>query len=247
MAISANSIIHYTQSFEILKAILKDKGFKLKYCVEKLELGNGYSNTAHPMVSFCDIPLSNSVTHSEAYGKYAIGLTKSWAFEKKINPVLYIDRHSSIADTLHKLLLEVGKSQTGKIEIIARNGRIKSGMKNYEGVLDRQNQIKDNYKFYNEREWRFVPGETDADFKKFSSAISIKADEYIKNKDKFNQQISKYRLEFCPDDISYIIVKSTQEIPELIKFLRESYPCTGVQLDLLLSRVCSMEQIVSDY
>lgn len=96
MAISTNSIIHYTNSLDAIKGILKE-GFRIKYCSEKIELGNGSSNAAHPMISFCDIPLSDSIQHFDAYGRYGIGLSKKWAIENGVNPVLYIDKKSLVA------------------------------------------------------------------------------------------------------------------------------------------------------
>lgn len=88
MAISTNSIIHYTSSYKALTGVLKE-GFRIKYCLEKLNLGDNYQNAAHPMVSFCDIPLSDSKQHFAAYDQYGIGLSKSWAIENGINPVIY--------------------------------------------------------------------------------------------------------------------------------------------------------------
>ena len=112
MAISTNSIIHYTKSFEILSSILKE-GFKIKYCAEILKLGKTRtSKAAHPMISFCDIPLSNSSQHFDAYGKYGLGLTKEWAVRNGINPVLYIDKNSLIAKSISSMLLERRKTDS---------------------------------------------------------------------------------------------------------------------------------------
>ena len=240
MAFSTNLIIHYTSSLAILMAIL-DEGFKIKYCNEELRLGIGSSNTAHPMVSFCDIPLSNSQNHFNAYGEYGIGLTKEWASKNKINPVLYIDRHSLIAEIIHELI----KSNMQE----ARIHRIKSCAKNYSGAMNKGNMPDSisEYRFYDEREWRFIPCREDKEFTKCKSAISLKTEIYLENKDKYNEQVSGYRLRFEPNDISYIIVKSTKEVPALINFLRKNYTCTGDQLDILLSKVCTTEQIQSDY
>jgi len=238
MAISTNSIIHYTNSLETLKLIL-EQGFKIKYCYEKLQLGIGFSNTAHPMVSFCDIPLSNVKQHMEKYGKYGVGLTKDWAFKNRINPVLYIDRHSSIAEVVHELIKS--KEQVERIQ------RLKSCTKNYAGKVERENISEEEYRFYDEREWRFIPTREDEKFAEYRSAISISKDSYDKNRDRYNKQISNYRVKFEPDDISYIIVQSTSEITEIITFLRRKYMCTGSQLDILLSKVCSTEQIEADY
>ncbi|MDR1683118.1 MAG: hypothetical protein LBS25_07000 [Candidatus Symbiothrix sp.] len=103
------------------------------------------------------------------------------------------------------------------------------------------------YRFYNEREWRFVPTREDKKFKEYKSAISLKTESYLANKDRYNEQIKSYRLEFDPIDISYIIVENTSEISDVINFLRKEYKCTAEELDILFSKVCSTEQIIADY
>lgn len=246
MSISTNSIIHYTNSLDNLIGILQE-GFKIKYCSERLNLGKSrYSSAAHPMISFCDIPLSASIQHFEAYGKYGIGLSKKWAFEIGINPVLYIDENSLFAENLYELIKERRNEKTNltlkqKKEIL----HIKSYAKNYSGSFTRKNKIYKNYKFYDEREWRIVPDNNILGAALFS--ISSKA--YKSNKEKYNSRISSIRLEFDAKDISYIIVERTDEIPDIIKIVRDCFGkrCTSEQLDILFSKICSTEQIITDY
>lgn len=246
MAISTNSIIHYTNSIDNLSSILQE-GFRVKYCTERLNLGGRkYSSAAHPMVSFCDIPLSNSARHFEAYGKYGIGLSKQWAFAKGINPVLYIDENSSFAQTLYELLKErrnpaSNLTEKQKKEIL----RIKSYAKNYSGSFSRKEKPYRNYKFYDEREWRLVPESTvirDAPF-------SISSQSYESDKAKYNVKIQGVRIGFDAKDISYIIVERTDEIPRIIKVLRDCFEskCTANELNILFSKICSTEQIIADY
>ncbi|WP_324036663.1 abortive infection system antitoxin AbiGi family protein [Aeromonas caviae] len=142
MAISTNSIIHYTGSYKALTSILEE-GFKVKYCLEKLYLHDEVSNAAHPMVSFCDIPLSDSTQHFSAYGKYGIGLSKEWAIKNGVNPVIYIDRNSLFAKSIEGLIKERRRDDSNlteqqKGEIL----RIKSYAKNYSGELTRKNVKK---------------------------------------------------------------------------------------------------------
>jgi len=246
MAISTNSIIHYTNSFEILSSILKE-GFRIKYCDERLYLGKkGSSVAAHPMISFCDIPLSNSVQHFDAYGKYGIGLTKEWAINNGINPVLYIDRNSLIAESIYSLIKERRKKDSNltsqqKTEIL----QIKSYAKNYSGTLKRNGEINKNYVFYNEREWRLVPPKDKIN----SVSFSISIQEYKSDKEKHNKKLSSFRFKFDIKDISYIIVEKTNEIPKIVKVLRDLHyeKQSGKELDILLSKICSTEQIISDY
>jgi hypothetical protein len=82
-------VIHYTRTIENLKDILSE-GFRVKYCLEQV---TGVP-VPFPMVSFCDIPLSNALYHSSSYGEFAIGLTKDWAYANNLNPVLYISDNS---------------------------------------------------------------------------------------------------------------------------------------------------------
>ena len=185
MAISTNSIIHYTNSFKVITSILKE-GFRVKYCEERLKLGNnGFSSAAHPMVSFCDIPLSNSQQHFDAYGRYGIGLSKDWAIKHGVNPVLYIDRNSLFANSLFELIKERRKKNTNltrkqDLEIL----QIKSYAKNYSGPLKRNNVDISSYRFYDEREWRLVPAKITLD----NAPFSLNLTEYKKDKKKYNYE-----------------------------------------------------------
>lgn len=242
MAISTNSIIHYTQSFDVLCKIL-DEGFKLKYCGEKLDLGTAKgSNAAHPMVSFCDIPLTESSVHFKSYGFYGIGLYKEWAFRKELNPVLYIEKNSYMAKSLSSMIECVRKETSG--DIGNEMYLLKAFTKNYSGRLITPTRKVNDYVFYNEREWRYVPKKED-----IKSSISLSLTKYERDKDLYNDRISSYRLKFEPKDISYIIVESTNEIPDIIQYIKNIYSdrCTAKDLDILFTKICSTEQILSDY
>lgn len=245
MSISTNSIIHYTNTLAKLKGIITE-GFKIKYCVEKLISKTKSYGNAHPMISFCDIPLSDSSRHFDLYGSYGIGISKEWAKKYGINPVLYIDKDSRISDALDKL----EKKFSGNKKAIPDEAfnvilMTKCFSKNYRGPLKRGKIDDSNYKFYDEREWRFVPNKSDIG----NESVSVDATIYEKDKDLFNNKLSEYRFTFNHDDISYLIVKSTDEIPDMIEFLRNSFYKTLKisELDILLSKVCSTEQIIEDY
>jgi hypothetical protein len=246
MAISTNSIIHYTDTFKKLEGILKE-GFAIKYCSEKLKVHGGVgSQAAHPMISFCDIPLSQSFKHFDAYGKYGIGLTKEWAYKLGINPVLYLEEKSIISRTISSLL-EDRRSKASNLTEDQKSNilKIKSFSKNYSGPLKRKNVDEDNYKFYDEREWRLVPDREDIN----DEPLSISLAHFTKNKDIYNDAISTIRFRFLPIDVSYIIVDKTDEISEIINLLRLEYygKYTQKEMDMLFSKIVSTEQILSDY
>lgn len=245
MGISTNSIIHYTQTYEALTGIL-DEGFRVKYCLEKLRLYSTNSNAAHPLVCFCDIPLSESNRHFNAYGHYGIGLSKSWALKNEINPVIYIDSGSLFAQSIENLVVERRRNNTNltdeQKQLILK---IKSYAKNYQGNLRRGSKVIRNYRFYDEREWRLVPrGETIK-----NARVSISGKKYESMRDEYNARISDCRIKFSASDISYIIVHRTEEIPKMISFLKRIYTSRydQDQLDILFSKLCSTDQILADF
>lgn len=246
MAISTNSIIHYTKSIDILKSILKE-GFRIKYCSESLLIKGTPILSAHPMISFCDIPLSNSLKHIYAYGSYGIGLTKVWACKMGINPVLYVEKNSIIGQSF---LDQLKKIRTNSIDNLNYEDKlflhtIKAFSKNYSGPLKRKNVDDPNYKFYDEREWRLVPKPEEIG----NNAITIPVSTYEKDKAKYNKKLSMYRFKFEPDDISYLIVEKESEITSIINFLQNEYSNSWAtkKMDLLFTKISSIEQIKNDY
>lgn len=88
-----SSLVHYTKSQARLLSILK-QGFGFSYCKEEFLYKHKQIYVGIPMLSFCDIPISRSLEHSQKYGKYAIGLSKESLFEcdeirKVLSPVHY--------------------------------------------------------------------------------------------------------------------------------------------------------------
>ena len=94
MAISANTLFHFTSKYDTLISILKSKFFP-RLCLERGLWHPGNRKWAVPIVCFCDIPLSNMAEHTQKYGNYAIGIKKTWAIKQGITPVLYVHDNSS--------------------------------------------------------------------------------------------------------------------------------------------------------
>lgn len=99
MTNSANSVFHITTSFNSLEGILMNK-FYPSYCKELIYYENKKDYIIVPMIAFCDVPLS--MIKNLKYGEYGIGLSKEWAKEKGLNPVLYIERNSILAKNFLK-------------------------------------------------------------------------------------------------------------------------------------------------
>ncbi len=244
MRISSSSLIHFTKKKDALKGILNED-FKVKFCLEKIHTPIGEMFNAIPMVSFCDIPLSGLKEHIEKYGDYAIGLKKSWGQKNGLNPVLYVDKSSSLANNAHSSLraLLSGKAVSDFTELENNLADVVRYMKNYEAHLLTQKLDIPDYRFADEKEWRYVPSINDA-------KLVLNGKYYNgKKKQEVNDQISHLRLKFKPSDISYIIVKNDSEIGEFIKVLKESkgknYSYDDVEI--LMTRIITKEQIINDF
>lgn len=246
MAISTNSVIHYTDTLDNLKGILQH-GFRLKYCLEEWEFRKSETQSlAYPMVSFCDIPLTEVTNHIDAYGGYGIGLTKNWASSNGLNPVLYIDVDSNLAKCLDDQIQKIRKSKVKFSAAMAVSIlQVLGYVKNYCGDLTRGDNTVKNYIFYNEREWRYVPEKKALGGKD----SELGADEYLNEKEKHNQNIGAIYLPFSPKDISYIIVEKDEDIRDIIPHIRYVYSdvCTATQLEILLTRIHTIENIKNDF
>jgi hypothetical protein len=249
MALSSNSLIHITKTKTGLKGILSND-FKIKYCLEKTQSDTFDYIFGVPMVSFCDIPLSQVKNHIKSYGSYGIGLSREWAKRNGLNPVLYIEKNSVLAehtfDVLYDKILD-----NKKVEDLTETELALADFfrytKNYEGELKRSGKlINENYRFSDEREWRYCP---EKEVLKKSPYIIDKHEDYIKNKAKYNSPISNLRLKFTPDDITYIIIKSEKEISEFVRFLEDikGKKFTLEQVRRLTTRIITSEQIQSDF
>lgn len=99
--ISAHTLFHFTYNKNSLFSILKN-GLYVRYSLENFEsLINDKAEIVFPMTCFCDIPLSHVRRHTNTYGKYAIGLSKSWGMKNKINPIIYTYPNSATTTILN--------------------------------------------------------------------------------------------------------------------------------------------------
>jgi len=95
-----DTLLHFTNNFEILKKILKE-GFKASYAMESL----GQRRILVPMVSFSNL-LFRDIGENEVvnYGHYGIGIRREGALELDINPVIYLYENSQIDKAIQTLV-----------------------------------------------------------------------------------------------------------------------------------------------
>ncbi|WP_269541708.1 abortive infection system antitoxin AbiGi family protein [Cerasicoccus fimbriatus] len=249
MPISSSSVFHFTNDINALKGILSE-GLQVSYCKEDI---NGiFDETgvsiAVPMVSFCDLPLSEIKNHIDSYGKYAVGFSKTWAQINRLNPVFYLDTNSTLAASLSDLLLHFleGKESIQNIDHLGHQAvNILRYTKNYEADLKRKGITTKNYRFSDEREWRYIP-ELDDSHEPF-----IAMDQYKTEADrkKANETLKNLKLEFGANDIKYLIIKEEEEISELIDFLRKENgkKYTYQDTERLMTRILTSDQILADF
>jgi Putative abortive phage resistance protein AbiGi, antitoxin len=240
MGLSTNSVFHFTKSVDAIKSIITSD-FRIKYCLETIEAKDRTIQFAVPMASFCDIPLSQVSSHIDKYGGYGIGLKKSWAKRKGLNPVLYLEKNSSI---LNKVLIP---EKFSEVENRAVQGFLRF-TKNYEGELTRNGElINKEYRFYDEREWRFCPNLEEL----YNQSEPIIHDiEYFQHeKEVLNSRLHDTRLSFTLRSISYIIVKEEEDILDLINHLAESWFSDKDReyIKILTSKIITSRQIKTDF
>lgn len=251
MGLSSNTIIHFTKNISNLKGVLTD-GFKISYCRETINVKSKKYDLLIPMVSFCDIPFSQIISHIDSYGSYGIGLKKSWAEKKGLNPVLYLEKDSLLTENiLENLYKHLTVSKT-KITELDEDEKCRFDfiryVKNYQGDLSRiGKKTIPNYRFSDEREWRYVI-DPKLDYPLFGNLKNIAVDKISAAKKMQNKKIETERLTFTPEDINYIIIKNELERDKIIDTLTKvngKYPHEDVKR--LTSRIISAEQLRTDF
>lgn len=249
MALYPDILFHFTTK-KNLYSILNDT-FKVSYARERILGGNKTKEFAVPMVSFADLRLSELKDNIGTYGKFGIGMTKDWAINKGLNPVMYASKDSLFTENFFNGIedffnLVVDSDDTsGRFET-AYNNTINAlrYFKNYKGDLIRpgRSTIPD-YVFANEKEWRYVPPISGDGL----SFVPIKKIKTSQQKSSFNQKVAHLRLSFQPDDIKYLIVDKDRDINSLISHLKNvKNRFSADTIDRLSSRILTYEQIEND-
>jgi hypothetical protein len=249
ITLSANTLFHFTKTKENLIGILKNEFFP-RYSLED----DPYSKKclAIPMVSFCDIPLSQIKNHIQTYGSYAIGLNKNWGRKHKINPVLYTYPESSVIASFRTILDSCEKGDGEAINQIASYCTyMLNYVKIYEGQIYRNGILLPGViRFYDEREWRYVPA---IDYLSKKNIAAFLSEEEFKNTEvlmEYSKKLEDHcRLPFEPRDIKYVITRTESEILELMDIMAnikgDKYSHKDIRL--LSSRLISSEQVFDDF
>jgi len=254
MPISTSTLFHFTGSLDDVFSILSHE-FHPHFSLEDYNVLSPKSRRypslvfAVPMVSFCDIPLSQILPHLAFYGEYGIGLRKEWATRHSIAPVLYTYRGSRLARYLYSLAVAINRIP--KKERRAKTAQdyfydLSCFVKPYEGGGYRKGRRIRKRRFYDEREWRYVPRLT-SDFYRYGMTEKSFRDDI--NRAAANAHLwRRHVISFVPKDIKYIIVSSETEILDTINHIeaiKTRFPRDDVRT--LTSRIVSASQIAEDF
>ncbi len=246
MNVSANTVFHFTRTYDNLLGILREE-FKPRYNYEDLKdvIPNvPLFQTYIPMTCFCDIPLSAIEKHADEYGPYAIGLTKEWAERKGLNPILYLRKGSQAAEYVKDLIVGFRNHTelAADLPFVQSFYEFNTIIKAYE----EHPQGKPSGKvFYDEREWRYVPRILNHEF------YSRLTWEDYNNKEKRSaserQLDAHHRLGFRPSDIRYLIVTSEEQILRLAREIpRIKHKYNRNEQVLLITKIKSLESLQED-
>ncbi|MBK5286741.1 MAG: hypothetical protein JJE25_15225 [Bacteroidia bacterium] len=235
MSLSANSLFHFT-TLDALKGILKN-GFYSNCSIEQVIFSVDIFPVAIPMVSFCDIRLTQVQEHISRYGSYGIGLRKEFGVKNGINPIFYLLENTPphrLMKRLISLSFKLNNKETKDSLVLSPDDKInleslleiivflklkqgrrwnKSEWKFYDDVID----------FYDEREWRFFPGLRKADNPNLIPLPFIPILETLDYKggiEFWDQDNRQFPLMFTNEDLKYLIVKNENDIKHLIDYMK---------------------------
>ena len=250
--LSSNTLLHFTSKLEYLITILENN-FAPRYYLEDLTMlgfargDQDMMNVAIPMTCFCDIPLSKIKYHINCYGGYGIGMTKEWGVKNGVSPVLYADAKSETTTYLKEILKIARLKSIQGTESIERLGmnirRLIRFVKPYQGDFKHNDRLHKDKRFYDEREWRYVPVEAEPNF--------LNMQEFMNSEvllDSNSKLRTHHQLVFTPNDVEYIIVKDTADIlPMIDRIMVIKVNFSQNDKMILISKIISRERIVNDF
>jgi hypothetical protein len=248
--ISSNTLFHFTNKKNLLGTL--EKEFCPRFSLEHYQIDEKTSfKIGIPMVSFCDIPLSMVYRHMTKYGNYGIGMSKEWAERSKLNPVLYLRRGSETTRILDDVLNSISKDVRevrkvgAEIESLTEQRDLLFKLFAFTKPFDSHSGDGNITKYYDEREWRYVPG-----LSLYTGTQILLPERQFKDPllSEENEKLKKVALRFEPSDINYIIIKEESERLDLIKEIeRIKGEYNSDTRSVLSSKTVSAEQTRQDF
>ena len=218
--ISSATVFNFTNRFDYLISNLQ-KGIYCSNYYEKLPLkNNGYSA---PMCCFCDIPLSMINQHFKWYGKFGLGINKTYAKNLGMRPVWYVTSENNYVHSIVK---------NEDLEVYQKR-YIVPYLKQYYGKQKDDKGIEKYKKFYNEREWRYI-----ADNRKVNLFFGKTYKRKIAD--------TESRLKISTNAIEYIIIENETYLERLYIQLK-AMTTRKIKYESLVSKILTADKIIKDF
>ena len=230
--LSSSVLFTFTPALDYLIDMLVD-GIRPRYSFESLP--NNSKHYLLTMKCFCDIPLSKTKVHLDWYGNYGLGIRQETLKKRGVTPVFYV--HETSVKEIIKPLLENPKSE----KLVAFT---KKHFGTTYRLYDDNTYKRTSRKFYDEREWRYVP--TNAKLEWFPKNYGIQEGLMLARKRNEEQPVLQGSIQINFQDIEYIIIKDLKDVATIRKALRKKFP-DEVDFELLMTKVLTAKQIKKDF
>lgn len=224
--LSSTTLFNFTDSIDYLINNLNE-GIYCHNTFEKLPFKNNAYRV--PMACFCDIPLSMIKEHFDWYGRYGIGVSRTYARSLGVKPVWYVTSESKLVRNLVR---------SSAIRPYERKHMVPY-LKKFMGNQFFQKQGKERRKkFYDEREWRFIPGGSKVEtFFSLGSHETIPA--AIQNAE---------RMPLDLNEIEYIIIENEEDFDRILKELKSiGDRDEHLKPESLIAKLITAKQIERDF
>ncbi|MBO5878655.1 MAG: hypothetical protein J6Q29_04210 [Alistipes sp.] len=211
MGLSSNILWHQTNHYGF-REILKTRQLKCSYCLETFLQEQGVK-VGFPMISLSDIPLADISEYLDQYDGYLFGFSREWVIKNNFNPVWYCEK-TNLATTQHKKMIFDKLKRKGQVDdnIVKLLFYYGAYMKDIEGELEvkSKNLKYKKYRFYDEREYRYVPD--------YNVLLAKGLDQYLTPEEYDNYKATNgntlinISLPFSYDDLKVIIVKTENQV-----------------------------------
>ena len=255
----AQSLFHFTSNINNIKAILETRRLRASYNIEPIHhFYPGEQFVAIPMVCFCDIPLKHiNDSHTERYGFFGLGFSKTWAIEQKISPVMYHTRGCLTEKAYNEFIKETKNTVNRIIELMPEtpvssdkhNLKLETILHSNTTILDNALKVATHFKQYNDsdnqekinyvdREWRWVP----------ESELIFCRNNTLETRSKINtgyHESEPENITFNYNDLKYIVVGEGDNIADTIEII-SSLEISPEERNKLIQKIIDIDSINRD-
>ncbi|MBD5181147.1 MAG: hypothetical protein HDS98_01165 [Bacteroidales bacterium] len=245
MGLSSNVLWHQTNRESLVK-ILKTRSFKYSYSLEKIKLNESREiEMAFPMLSMCNLPLSDFGEYLDKYGGYSIGLDLEWGKINGLCPVWYCNEYSYAYKSIVNCLNEIGKKRTDidstQLTHKLTDYDIKQNIDSHWDVVRTLMYIKiiegelkkhsyDKYRFMDEKEYRVCLSDLNYSKGLDDYEFFLAKDEYEAYKFTYGSSLLEEAISFQLSDIRFVIVKDEQEAIDMRDWFLEQNSKSNVHV-----------------